>query len=207
MIYRYYQGKLSELLKRSKKMDKKNMKNQKNNASVKNNQKKKNIMVISIGSILITAVIIVSVMISIIVNNNVPVKTDNTDKAEVIATGENVDITISEITETAKFYPYTAGDTKMELLALKASDGSIRTAFNTCQVCYGSGQGYYVQDGDVLVCQNCGNRYSADKVGIEKGGCNPIPIMTADRTEKDGTITISVDFINQNKEYFSKWKK
>lgn len=29
----------------------------------------------------------------------------------------------------------------------------IRTAFNTCQVCYSSGKGYYVQSGNVLVCQ------------------------------------------------------
>lgn len=36
---------------------------------------------------------------------------------------------------------------------------TIRTAFNTCQVCYSSGRGYYVQEGNVLVCQNCGNRF------------------------------------------------
>jgi len=40
----------------------------------------------------------------------------------------------------------------MEVLALKAKDRTIRTALNTCQVCYASGKGYYVQEGDVLVC-------------------------------------------------------
>ena len=45
----------------------------------------------------------------------------------------------------------------MEIVAVKALDGSIRTAFNTCQVCYNSGRGYYQQEGNELVCQNCGN--------------------------------------------------
>jgi hypothetical protein len=174
------------------------------------NNKKQNIGIITVGSIVITAFIII--MIAIISNGNNPPKTNNSDlqndtSANDISSGENVEILKSEITETAKFYPYKAGKTDMELLALKASDGTIRTAFNTCQICYGSGRGYYVQEGDVLVCQNCGNRYSADKVGIEKGGCNPVPIMTDDRSENDETITINGDFIAQYKDYFSKWKK
>ena len=35
--------------------------------------------------------------------------------------------------------------TWLEVLAVKAPDGTIRTAFNTCQVCYGSGRGLYRQ--------------------------------------------------------------
>jgi len=47
-------------------------------------------------------------------------------------------ISKSEVTEKAKFYPYNADGTRMEILAVRAGDGSIRTAFNTCQVCNGS---------------------------------------------------------------------
>jgi uncharacterized membrane protein len=162
--------------------------------------KKHNIKIITIGSIVITAIIVI--MISIIFNNK-----PDTVVPQNTSAGQNIEIVKSEITETAKFYPYKAGQTDMELLALKATDGTIRTAFNTCQICYNSGRGYYVQEGNVLVCQNCGNRYSADKGGIEKGGCNPVPIMSGDRTENDETITISADFIAQYKDYFSRWKK
>jgi len=35
----------------------------------------------------------------------------------------------------------------MEVLAVKAPDGTIRTAMNTCKICYDSGAGYYVQEG------------------------------------------------------------
>lgn len=124
-------------------------------------------------------------------------------------TSAGVDLVIkkSDISETAKFYPYKAGGTKMEVLALKASDGSIRTAFNTCQVCFDSGRGYYKQEGNVLVCQNCGNRFSADQVEIVKGGCNPVPILEENKTDDGTSITISKDFLTQNKELFSDWKR
>ena len=94
----------------------------------------------------------------------------------------------------------------MEVLAVKASDGTIRTAFNTCQVCYSSGRGYYVQDGDVLICQNCGNAFQMDQVEITKGGCNPIPILEEGKEVTDATITISKEFLSQAEVIFANWK-
>lgn len=117
-----------------------------------------------------------------------------------------IEIKKADITSEAKFYPYEADGIKMEVLALKAPDGTIRTAFNTCQVCYTSGKGYYVQKGEELVCQNCGNRFSASKVGITKGGCNPVPIPGASKAEDETTIKIDKSFLDNNKAYFSNWK-
>lgn len=119
----------------------------------------------------------------------------------------NMTIPISELSSKATFYPYQAGDVKMEVLALKASDGTVRTAFNTCQVCYSSGRGYYKLDGTTLVCQNCGNRFSADQVEREKGGCNPVPITSEYKTESDGHIVINKDFLKQASAIFTNWKK
>ncbi len=111
-----------------------------------------------------------------------------------------------DITATAKFFPYNVGGTKMEVLAVKASDGTIRTAFNTCQVCYGSGRGYYKLDGDILVCQNCGNRFEPDQVEMQKGGCNPVPIFDEDKSDDGQNIVITKDYFQQAKEIFSNWK-
>ena len=121
---------------------------------------------------------------------------------------ENADLVIpvSEITETATFYPIEIEGTQMEVLAVKATDGTIRTAFNTCQICYSSGRGYYKQDGDVLVCQNCGNRFSMDEVEVTKGGCNPVPITAENKTVTDESITISYDFLNEARVIFSNWR-
>lgn len=121
--------------------------------------------------------------------------------------GGNVQIAKNEITETAMFIPYHAGGTNMELLAVKASDGTVRTAFNTCQVCYDSGRGYYKQEGNELVCQNCKNRFQIDQIEKEKNGCNPVPISEEDKTDDGTTITISENYINQYQELFGNWKK
>lgn len=111
-----------------------------------------------------------------------------------------------EITPTAKFFQYKLDGVLMEVLALRAPDGTVRTAFNTCQVCYSSGRGYYVQQGDVLVCQNCGNRFKASQVEIVKGGCNPIPITSDLKTEDANTITIAKSLFAEAKPIFLKWK-
>ncbi|MEL7565737.1 MAG: DUF2318 domain-containing protein [Dehalobacterium sp.] len=130
-----------------------------------------------------------------------------TGNGEKIAVGEDLVIAKSEITEMAKFYPYQLGNTKMEVLAVKANDGTIRTALNTCQVCYDSGRGYYIQEGNELVCQNCGNRFQIEQVEIIKGGCNPVPIMKENKTEDDTNIVISKDYLAASAELFSNWRK
>jgi len=112
-----------------------------------------------------------------------------------------------EITATAKFYQYKIDGVLIEILALRAPDGTVRTALNTCQVCYSSGRGYYVQEGDVLVCQNCGNRFKASQVEIIKGGCNPVPITADLKTEDANTITIGKWLFSEAKPLFLKWKK
>jgi uncharacterized membrane protein len=123
-----------------------------------------------------------------------------------VITDRDLVIQVSDITENALFYPLVIDGMKMEVLAVKASDGTIRTAFNTCQVCYNSGRGYFVQEGTVLVCQNCGRRYRMNQVERQAGGCNPVPIFPANKTTSDSTITISKEYLRQAKSIFASWK-
>jgi len=116
-------------------------------------------------------------------------------------------IQIAEITENALFFPVDIDGVRMEVLAVKAPDGTIRTAFNTCQVCYASGRGYFVQSNTVLVCQNCGNRYRMSQVERQAGGCNPVPIFPANKTVTDKTITVSKEYLRQTKTMFQGWKR
>lgn len=133
---------------------------------------------------------------------------DQSKPTAISATDENGDMVIpkADVTETATFYSYDELDTYMEILAVKASDGTIRTAFNTCQVCYASGRGYYIQEGDELVCQNCGNRFKMDDVEVAKGGCNPVPIFKEMKTETDTAITIPKDLFVEAESIFANWK-
>jgi uncharacterized membrane protein len=116
-------------------------------------------------------------------------------------------IPIAEVNENAVFYPVDIQGTRLEVIAVKAPDGSVRTAFNTCQVCYGSGRGFYKQQGTVLVCQNCGNRFRMSQVEARSGGCNPVPIFAANKTVDDKTITITKEFLIEARGIFARWKR
>lgn len=90
-------------------------------------------------------------------------------------TGGTIEIPLSELSENAKWYEYYSDGTKIQFFAVKASDGSIRTAFDACDICFSSKKGYR-QEGDVMICNNCGNQYPIDGLGTENvkgGGCWP----------------------------------
>lgn len=114
----------------------------------------------------------------------------------------NIVIDTTNIGSKATFYNYNADGTTIRLFAVKASDGTIRMAFNTCQVCNPSPKAYFVQNGKNFICQNCKNSFATDNIGKERGGCNPIPITTDERIDGENTITITKQFIESYKENF-----
>jgi len=88
----------------------------------------------------------------------------------------------------AHYFKVKSGNgTKVIFFVLKSSDGVIRAAIDACDVCYRSGKGY-VQDGDYMVCTNCGRRFASNRINDVKGGCNP-------------AIMISMADINKNSWY------
>ena len=136
-----------------------------------------------------------------------PVNTQSKINSQVVNTANDKDLVIDKNTiKSATFIPYEINGTKMEIVAVKANDGTIRTAFNTCQVCFNSGKGYYKVIGDKLVCQNCGNKFSFDQVEKEKGGCNPVPILSGNKTENNDQIIISKTYLATAQKLFASWK-
>lgn len=131
---------------------------------------------------------------------------ESTDSSDAVSKGEDLVIPISELSTTASFYSVEIEGTPMEIIAVIDNDGNIRTAFNTCQICYSSGRGYYVQSGDKLVCQNCGNQFTINQVEIESGGCNPWPIFAENKTVTEDSVIISYDFLNESRQIFARWK-
>ncbi|MCC8101560.1 MAG: DUF2318 domain-containing protein [Clostridiales bacterium] len=199
-----------------KKTNKKN--NTTKNSSAKNNEKKaaetksmeenKNgsrILPVIAGVVVAAAVAAVAVTRFAGSGNGENQEVSNSSSSDAQTTGVVV-IDTGEIGETASYYDYDAEGTTIEVLAVTASDGSVRLALNTCQVCMGSPYAYFVQEGDSFICQNCGNAFSRDDIGLEAGGCNPVPVMEDDYEETDGVITISNDFLNEYKDSFANWK-
>ncbi|MBQ9662595.1 MAG: DUF2318 domain-containing protein [Oscillospiraceae bacterium] len=155
---------------------------------------------------LIAAAVLACAALVFLVNGNRPSAEPAADTPAVIAKGESLVIPISEISEEARFYPFTVDGEAMEVLAVKASDGTIRTAFNTCQSCYTSGAGFYRFEEGELVCNNCGFRFSPDQVEVSSGGCNPWPIFEENKTVTEDSILISYDFLAESKGIFI-WMK
>lgn len=174
----------------------------------RNQKQHKNLLVV-LAAVLVIAVVLAGPVLSSFLNPDLisSEQEAKTIPGEVVLENGNLKFAKSDITEKVSIYPYTEGAAYMEVMAVKASDGSIRTALNTCQVCYTSGRGYYEQEGDTLVCQNCGNVFSVDDIEVIKGGCNPIPVMPDVKTEDSEYIIVSADFLTASAKYFEDWKR
>lgn len=125
--------------------------------------------------------------------------------AEIVS---DTDLTIvkSEVTSEMKYYPYRSNHVDMEVLARKAEDGTVKYALNTCLSCYSTGRGYFEQEGDHLVCQNCSRTFAFDNIGNKIGECYPIPISSDNITENEDNIVISKEYFASQQDLFSNWR-
>lgn len=99
----------------------------------------------------------------------------------------------------ARYYTYMNNGESIEFFVFQDRGGEIRLAFNACDVCFGARKGYH-QEGDVMICNNCGRRFPADQVGLVAGGCNPSPLQF--QVEGD-TLVIRVQDLATGIRFFS----
>ncbi|HIJ90204.1 MAG: DUF2318 domain-containing protein [Desulfobulbaceae bacterium] len=103
----------------------------------------------------------------------------------------------------AHYFKAQAADGVMvTFFVLKSNDGVIRAAVDACDVCYRAGKGYE-QDGDEMVCLNCGQRFASVRINEVKGGCNPAPLT---RTIEGEKLVIAMADIDRNS-WYCKYKK
>ncbi len=117
---------------------------------------------------------------------------------DVVAGSDVMLISVSDIGSQARWYEYNSGGATVRFFAVKASDGSIKTAFDACDVCYPEKRGYR-QDGDFMICNNCGQSFHETKINIIRGGCNPAPV---DRIFDNQFVYVSIDSLQQGAAYF-----
>lgn len=111
----------------------------------------------------------------------------------------------SKITDKVTYINYDVDGIIVGLLAVKDSKGDMKVVVDTCQSCGGSPYAYFVQVGDKIQCQNCGNMFSIDELdNLVDDGCNPIVIE--DKTETDNEILIGTEQLKKLKEKFENWK-
>ena len=98
----------------------------------------------------------------------------------------------------ARHFEHVDGKFTIRYFVLKSSDGVIRAAFDACDVCWPANKGYY-QEGDYMVCRNCGRKFASVLVNEVKGGCNPAPL---NRTVENGKLVIQVKDIQEGRQFF-----
>ena len=115
------------------------------------------------------------------------------------AAGGDVKIALADVADgKAHFYSYDAGGTQVKYFVLKSSDGKVRAAFDACDVCYAQKKGYH-QEGDEMVCNNCGRRFPSTKINEVEGGCNPSPLT---RTVKGQDLVLATADLQAGVQYF-----
>jgi len=99
----------------------------------------------------------------------------------------------------AKHFTYKTDDgVTIRYFIIKSSDGVIRAAFDACDVCWQANKGY-TQNGDFMVCKNCGKKFPSARVNEVQGGCNPAPLV---RKMENGNLVIQVADLLQGKRFF-----
>jgi uncharacterized membrane protein len=99
----------------------------------------------------------------------------------------------------AKHFEFKTPDgQRVRFFIVKSKDGALRAALDACEVCFKGKKGY-VQQGNDMVCVNCGMKFKTEKVGEIKGGCNPSPLKL---TVKGADVVVSQQDLMNGLHYF-----
>jgi high-affinity iron transporter len=86
-----------------------------------------------------------------------------------------VRIPISELADSKlHFYTAEVDGTEIRFLVIHRLNGDYATALDACQIC---GRQGYRQEGQNVVCRNCGATIYIPTIG-ESGGCNPVAVKS-----------------------------
>ncbi|MGN0364507.1 MAG: Fe-S-containing protein [Suilimivivens sp.] len=122
---------------------------------------------------------------------------------EPTVSGEKIAIEKDLLSSDARFVNYTTNEITIQLIAGIASDDTYRVSLNTCQSCNPSPLAYFTYEDGILTCQNCGNKFTMDDVGIQASGCNP---MNVDYIETDEQIMVDTALLEKYSKLFEKWQ-
>ncbi len=94
----------------------------------------------------------------------------------LVAANDQVRIPLSELTDQSlHFYTADVNGTVIRFLVIHKTNGDYTTALDACQICGRSG---YRQEGQNVICRNCGASIYVPSIG-DHGGCNPIPVKSS----------------------------
>ena len=119
---------------------------------------------------------------------------------KVKATKGEITIPVAKVANgKAHFFKFEDSGKEIAFFVVKASDGSIKSAFDACDSCYRDKKGYE-QQGDKMNCRNCNQKFVINRIGPNAtGGCNPgyLPNRQA-----GGNVVISVADLKNGAKFF-----
>jgi uncharacterized membrane protein len=122
-----------------------------------------------------------------------------TNTAQSGSNSRDIRIALSELSGSAKFFDYKLSDNKpVRFFVIKSSDGVYRAALDACDMCYHAKKGYH-QEGDDMVCNNCGLHFHSAQINEVHGGCNPVGLP---RTIEGNQLVIKASELESRGGYF-----
>ncbi|MGA8677099.1 MAG: Fe-S-containing protein [Candidatus Acidiferrales bacterium] len=93
----------------------------------------------------------------------------------LVAQDHEVRIPLSELTDASlHFYKADVNNTVIRFLVIHKQNGDYTVALDACQICGTAG---YRQEGQTVICRNCGAAIYIPSIG-QSGGCNPISVKS-----------------------------
>lgn len=125
----------------------------------------------------------------------------NKHQQYAVVTAQNGDVMVplgSLQGSIASYFAYNTGGKDIKFFVLRATDGTVRVALDSCTSCYHAKLGYR-QDGETMICNNCGMGFKSTDVGHITGGCSPIPL----KNNQDGkTLVVKAKDLEEGVKYF-----
>ncbi len=142
----------------------------------------------------------VAVYLVISASNDNPTATAvATNPASTAPESRDIRIPLTDLGGTAKFFDYKLSDNRpVRFFVIKSSDGVYRAALDACDTCYHAKKGYH-QEGDDMICNNCGLHFHSSKINEVHGGCNPIGLP---RTIEGNQLVIKASELESRGAYF-----
>jgi len=153
-------------------------------------------MTLSIIALLAVAAVIAYVMMSASPDAPAPAVVATADKS---GGANDIKIPLAELSDKARFFDFkTADNSAIRFFAVKSSDGAYRVALDACDTCYHAKKGYH-QEGDDMICNNCGLKFPSAKINEVHGGCNPISLP---RAVEGDHLVIKASDLESRKQFF-----
>lgn len=93
----------------------------------------------------------------------------------LVAQNNQVRIPLSELTDSSlHVYEVEVNNTVVRFLVIHKRNGGYGTALDGCQICGWAG---YRQEGQNVICRNCGASIYIPSIG-DRGGCNPVGVKS-----------------------------